>query len=48
VDRDRLGHLIILTGMENVKFPEMVSSVVEYVQEDRGLGFGWHQVAMKI
>jgi hypothetical protein len=47
VDRDRLGHLTILTSLENATFPEMVAWVVDYVQEERSLEFGWHQVARK-
>jgi hypothetical protein len=34
--------------MEDVKFPERVVSIVNYLQEKRALDFDWHQVARKI
>jgi hypothetical protein len=47
VDRDKLFHSIILTGLEDVVFPKTVVSVVSYLQEKRVMDFEWHQVAKK-
>jgi hypothetical protein len=48
VDRDNLGHSVILTSMENVAFPKTIVSVVNYLQEKRVLEFEWHQVSRRI
>jgi hypothetical protein len=47
VDRDRWGHLITLSSLESVEFPEIVIWVVDYNQGKRSLEFGWDQVARK-
>jgi hypothetical protein len=39
VDREKSGHSIISTSLENVEFPETVVSVVNYLQEKRALDF---------
>jgi hypothetical protein len=42
VDRDRWGHLIILSSLASEKFPEMVIWVVDYNEGKRILEFDWH------
>jgi hypothetical protein len=48
VDHEIFFRSVISTSLANVAFPEMVVSVVNYLQEKRVLEFDWHQVAMKI
>jgi len=47
VDLDKLRHLVISTSLADVAFPEMVVSIVNYLQENRVLEFDWHKVARK-
>jgi hypothetical protein len=47
VDHDRLDRLTTLTSLANATLTEMVVWVVDYVQEERSMEFGWQQVARK-
>ena len=48
MDCDIWGHSIILSSLENVKFPrKVVLVVVDANHGKRGLEFDWHQFSRK-
>jgi hypothetical protein len=47
VDHEKWGHLITLSSMASVEFPDTVIWVVDYNEGEMSLEFGWHQVATK-